>query len=232
MADKNVIEYFLNDDYSFTVSLDKMGRKVGKLVNLKNNEIIADDFMQRVLPENLTNLLNVAKIVINAAWQDGKILPEEREAFNKAFENVNFSDSQKIELEKELKNPTPIEELIKNVSSREEKLLILETSLLLVFADNEFHPKERAFIEYLCREFDLDKDDYALLYRILPERVKKYIIREKLNEGLKMRPDEIEVLNKFVPENKVEEIKHEHVYRNLMSNWKNRRIRYSRPKSY
>ena len=84
----------------------------------------------------------------------------------------------------------------------------------------------------LVKEFELDTEDFVLLYRILPESAKKYIIKEKLHEGLNIKADEIEILNKFVPKYAVKELKHEHVYMNLMSNWRNRRTRYSRIKSY
>ena len=231
MANK-VWEYFLNDDYSFSVTVDKAGRKTGKLVDLNKNEVLADNLMQKVIPENLPNLLNVAKVVISAAWQDGKILPEEKEAFNNAFRNVAFTDEQRTEIEKEFESPTPIGEFIKEITSRDEQMLILETSILLVIADGEFHPKEKEFIDYLVKEFGLDTEDFALLYRILPERAKKYIIKEKLHEGLNIKADEIEVLNKFIPEITVKELKHENVYMNLMSNWRNRRTRYSKIKSY
>ena len=227
-----VWEYFLNDDYSFSVTVDEAGRKTGKLVDLKKQYVLADDLMQKVIPENLPNLLNVAKVVISAAWQDGKILPEEKEAFNNAFENVAFTDEQWTEIEKEFKNPTPTEELIKDITSYDEQMLILETSILLVIADGEFHPKEKEFIDLLVKEFGLDTKDFALLYRFLPERAKKYIIKEKLHEGLNIKVDEIEILNKFIPEITVHELKHENVYRNLMSNWRNRRTRYSKIKSY
>ena len=225
-------EYFLNDDYSFSVSVDEAGRKTGKLIDLKKNEILANNMVRKVIPENLTNLLNVAKVVINAAWQDGKILPAEKEAFNTAFVNVAFTDEQRSELEQEFEKPTPIEELLKDIESRDHKMLILETSILLVIADGEFHPKEKEFIDLLVKEFTLAPEDFALLYRILPERAKKYIVKEKLHEGLNIKADEIEVLKKFAPEHKVEELHHEHVYVNLMSNWRNRRTRYSMVKSY
>jgi len=231
MANK-VWEYFLNDDYSFSVTVDDAGRKTGKLVDLKKQYVLADDLMQKVIPENLPNLLNVAKVVISAAWQDGKILPEEKEAFNNAFENVAFTDDQWTEIEKEFENPTPIGELLKDITSYDEQMLILETSILLVIADGEFHPKEKEFIDLLVKEFGLDNEDFALLYRFLPERAKKYIIKEKLHEGLNIKVDEIEILNKFVPEITAHEVKHENVYRNLMSNWRNRRTRYSKIKSY
>lgn len=225
-------QYFLNDDYSFSVTVDKAGRKIGKLVNLKEDKVLADNMMQKVIPEKLPNLLNVAKVVINAAWQDGKILATEKEAFNKAFENVAFTDDQWAELNQEFVKPTPIAELIKDITSRDQQMLILETSILLVIADGEFHPKEKEFIDLLVKEFELDTDDFALLYRILPERAKKYIIKEKLHEGLNIKADEIEVLNKFVPDVKAPELKHENVYGNLMNNWRNRRNRYSKIKSY
>ena len=231
MANK-VWEYFLNDNYSFSVTIDKTGRKTGKLVNLDNNEVLADNLMQKVIPQNLPNLLNVAKVVISAAWQDGKILPEEKEAFDNAFLNVAFTDEQRSEIEKEFETPTPIKELIKDITSYDHKMLILETSILLVIADGEFHPKEKEFIDYLVKEFALDAEDFALLYRVLPKRAKKYIIKGKLHEGLNIKADEIEVLNKFIPKIVVTELKHENVYRNLMSNWRNRRTRYSKIKSY
>lgn len=227
-----MIEYFLNDNYSLSVVLDENGKKIGKLTDLKSNKILADDLQQKVLPENIPNLLNSVKVIISAAWQDGKILPAEREAFDKAFEGISFTKKQKKEIEKEFEKPTPIRKLIKNITTREQKLLILETSLLLVMADNEFHPKEKEFIEFLSREFKLDKADFALLYRVLPEKVKKYIIREKLHEGLEIKLEEIETLNKFIEQHKVGEIKHEDVYVNFVNNWNNRRSRYSRIKSY
>ncbi len=227
-----VWEYFLNDNYSFSVTVDEAGRKTGKLVDLNKNEVLADNLMQKVIPENLPNLLNVAKVVISAAWQDGKILPEEKEAFNNAFKNVAFTDEQWTEIEKEFISPTPIGELIEDITSRDEQMLILETSILLVIADGEFHPKEKEFIDHLVKKFELDTEDFALLYRILPDSAKKYIIKERLHEGLNIKADEIEVLNKFIPKIKVHELKHENVYMNLMSNWRNRRTRYSKIKSY
>ena len=229
---KNKWDYFVSDEYSFLISVDENGRKTGKLVDLRNNEVLADNLVRKVIPENIPNLLNVAKVVINAAWQDGKIRQEEKDAFNTAFANVDFTEEQRAELLKEFDNPTPIEELIPEIDSRDHKMLILETCILLVIADGEFHPKEKEFIDRLVKEFVLDPEDFALLYRILPERAKKYIVKEKLHEGLNIKADEIEVLDKFVPDHKVEELEHKHVYGNLMSNWRNRRTRYSRIKSY
>ncbi|MDP8202421.1 MAG: DUF533 domain-containing protein [Candidatus Tenebribacter burtonii] len=231
MANK-IWEYFLNDDYSFSVTVDEAGRKTGKLVDLNKNEVLADNLMHKVIPENLPNLLNVAKVIISAAWQDGKILQEEKDAFNYAFKNVAFTSEQRAEIDREFKTPTPIAELIKNITSRDEQMLILETSILLVIADGEFHQKEKEFIDHLVKKFELGTEDFALLYRVLPERAKKYFIKEKLHEGLNIKADEITVLNKFIPEIKVAELKHETVYRNLMINWRNRRTRYSKIKAY
>ncbi|NQT64786.1 MAG: TerB family tellurite resistance protein [FCB group bacterium] len=231
MANK-VWEYFLNDNYSFSVTVDKAGRKTGKLVDLNKNEILADNLIQKVIPENLPNLLNVAKVVISAAWQDGKILPEEKEAFNNAFNKVAFTDDQWAEIEKEFISPTPIGELLKDITSRDEQMLILETSILLVIADGEFHPTEKEFIDLLVKKFELETEDFTLLYRILPERAKKYFIKEKLHERWNIKADEIKILKKFILKHTVKELKHETVYRNLMNNWRNRRTRYSKIKSY
>jgi len=225
-------EYFLNDDYSFSINSDEMGRKTGILKDLRSNKVLADNLMQKVIPEKLPDLLNAAKVVINAAWQDGKILPEEKEAFNTAFKNVAFNEEQRAELEKEFENPSDIDELIKDIESRDHKMFILETAILLVVADGEFHPKEKEFIDKLVKEFKLEPADFVLLYRILPERAKKYIVKEKLHEGLNIKADEIEVLKKFTPVVKIDDLKYTKVYKNMMTNWKNRRTRYSRIKSY
>jgi len=71
MTDKKIMEYFLNDDYSFTVEQDENGKKIGKLVDLKSEKVLADDLQQKILPENIPNLLNAIKVIISAAWQDG-----------------------------------------------------------------------------------------------------------------------------------------------------------------
>ena len=230
MADLKTVEYFVSDNYSFKVMRDEKGRKTGKLVNLITEEV--EEFNQRVLPQNIPNLLNVAKVVISAAWQDGKILPSENEAFENAFRNVNFTNEQRAEIEKEFKDPTPKEELVKNIMTREEKMLILETSLLLVIADNEFHPKEKEFIGYLIKEFELDSTDFIILYSILPERVKKYITKEKLHETLEIKADEIETLKKFVVAKKAIDTSHDQVYAQFLNNWKNRSVRYRRSSVY
>ena len=61
MTDKKIMGYFLNDDYSFTIELDSKGKKIGKLVDLKSEKVLADDLQQKALPENITNLLNAIK---------------------------------------------------------------------------------------------------------------------------------------------------------------------------
>lgn len=226
------ISYFGNEEYSFTITRDEKGRKIGKLVNIKTGDILSDNMFQRVIPENVPNLLNVAKVIISAAWQDGKILPSERKAFDEAFKNVNFSHKQKKEIEKEFVDPTPIKKLIKNIKTREEKLLILETSLLLVVADNEFHPKEKTFIETIVKEFDLDSHDFVLLYNILPERVKKYIVKENIHETLEINADEIRVVDKFTKKKKDKEVSHDQVYHHFIESWKNRSTRYRRLSVY
>ncbi len=226
------ISYFGNEEYSFTITRDEKGRKIGKLVNIKTGDILSDNMFQRVMPENVPNLLNVAKVIISAAWQDGKILPSERKAFDEAFKNVNFSHKQKKEIEKEFVDPTPIKKLIKNIKTREEKLLILETSLLLVVADNEFHPKEKTFIETIVKEFDLDSHDFVLLYNILPERVKKYIVKENIHETLEINADEIRVVDKFTKKKKDKEVSHDQVYHHFIDSWKNRSTRYRRLSVY
>ena len=230
MADYKTLEYYVGDNYDFKILKDENGKKIGKLVNRNTNE--EEKLNQKVLPENISNLLNVAKVVISAAWQDGKILQSEKDAFNKVFEHVDVSEEQEHEIKNELINPTPIEELAKHIKTREEKMLVLETSLLLVIADNEFHPKEKAFIEYLVKEFKLDPADIAILYSILPERVKKYIVKEKLNEVLEIKADEIETLNKFAPDTKILDASHERVYTKFLHNWKNRSDRYKRSSVY
>ncbi|MBC8384091.1 MAG: TerB family tellurite resistance protein, partial [Candidatus Cloacimonetes bacterium] len=211
MKNKRILEFYNNNEYSFTVMKDADGRKIGRLVDLKNKKIIAEDLYQKVMPENIDNLMNVAKVVISAAWQDGKILPEEKEAFDVAFKNIDFTKKQRKEIEKEFEKPTPITKLLKNITSREQKMLIMETSLLLVIADNEFHPKEKEFINLLVKEFDLESTDFAILYRILPERVKKYIVREKLHETLAIKLDEISTLDKLTTEKKITDLDHEKV---------------------
>jgi tellurite resistance protein len=226
------ISYFGNEEYSFTITRDEKGRKIGKLVNIKTGDILSDNMFQRVMPENVPNLLNVAKVIISAAWQDGKILPSERKAFDEAFKNVNFSHKQKKEIEKEFVDPTPIKKLIKNIKTREEKLLILETSLLLVVADNEFHPKEKTFIETIVKEFDLDSHDFVLLYNILPEKVKKYIVKENIHEKLEINADEIRVVDKFTKKKKDKEVSHDQVYHHFIDSWKNRSTRYRRLSVY
>lgn len=228
MKNKRILEFYNNNEYSFTVMKDADGRKIGRLVDLKNKKIIAEDLYQKVMPENIDNLMNVAKVVISAAWQDGKILPEEKEAFDVAFKNIDFTKKQRKEIEKEFEKPTPITKLLKNITSREQKMLIMETSLLLVIADNEFHPKEKEFINLLVKEFDLESTDFAILYRILPERVKKYIVREKLHETLAIKLDEISTLDKLTTEKKITDLDHEKVYFRFVENWKNRSSRYSR----
>ncbi len=230
MTDLKILEYYVSDNYTFKVLKDEKGKKFGKLVNSNTNE--EEELNQKVLPENIPNLLNVAKVVISAAWQDGKILQSEKDAFNKVFEHVDFSEEQEHEIKNEQVNPTPIEELVKHIKTREEKMLILETSLLLVIADNEFHPKEKAFIEYLVKEFKLDPVDIGILYSILPKRVKKYIVKEKLNEILEIRADEIETLNKFAPGTKIHDASHERVYTTFLHNWKTRSDRYRRTSVY
>jgi tellurite resistance protein len=224
--------YYVNDKFSFTIIRDEKGRKLGKLVNVQTGETLAEDMYQRVVPENIDNLINVAKLLIGAAWQDGKIEESEKRSFYKAFENVEFSDSQKKEIEKEFSKPTPVKELVAEIKGREEKLLVLETALLLIIADNEFHPKEKEFIEYLVNEFNLDSEDYALLYYILPDNVKKYIVKEKLHDTLKIRSEEIATLDKLSSKAKADSIDHNQVYHHFINSWKNRSTRYKRDSVY
>jgi tellurite resistance protein len=231
--DKKTIEYYYDGNYSFAISKDANGHKVGMLKDVHTGTVLAESVPQKVLPENVENLLNVAKIIINAAWQDGTIHPDERKAFDKAFEDVAFTPQQLATLDAEFAKPSPLASLLPQVTTREDKLLILETSLLLVVADNEFHPSEKAFIEKLIDAFKLDAGDYGLLYLMLPQRVKKYIVKESLHETLEMKADEIKVLDKLTeaPSEEVT-IDHEMVYVKLISNWKNRAARYQRVKSY
>ncbi|MDO9578218.1 MAG: DUF533 domain-containing protein [Candidatus Cloacimonadales bacterium] len=232
MSGFKTIEYYVNEDFSFEIKRNSKGQKIGKLIDLKTNKKIGQDLDQKVIPENVENLVNVAKVVISAAWQDGKILQSEKDAFNKVFESVDVSPEQEQDIKNELLKPTPIEELVKKIKTREEKLLILETSLLLIIADNEFHPKEKAFIEYLVKEFKLDKTDFAILYNVLPEKVRKYIIKESINETLAIKADEIKTLAQFSDKNMLRNVSHEKVYSSFMNNWKNRSSRYRRISSY
>ncbi|MBN2461014.1 MAG: TerB family tellurite resistance protein [Candidatus Cloacimonetes bacterium] len=226
------IGYYVNDNYAFTISLDEKGRKVGTLRDIKTGKVLGESMYQRVLPENIDNLLNVAKIIISAAWQDGKITSSEKDAFSKAFRNIDFTEQQQREIEAEFNKPTPVEEMIGKITNREEKLLILETSLLLIIADKEFHPKEKDFIEYLVKEFKLDSEDYALLYYILPEQVKKYIIKEKIHKTLQINTKEIKVLNKFSSAKSDTQVNHDKVYTHFIDSWKDRSYRYKRLSVY
>ena len=232
MSDFKTIAYYINDDYSFEIKKNAQGLKVGRLVDLKTNKQVGKLLDQKVIPENVENLVNVAKVVISAAWQDGKILQSEKDAFNRVFESVDVSPEQEQDIKNEQTHPTPIEELVKKIKTREEKMLILETSLLLIIADNEFHPKEKAFIEYLVKEFQLDKTDFAILYNILPESVRKYIVKERLNETLAIKADEIATLTDFVDKREIKNLNHEAVYTGFMNNWKNRSERYRRLSVY
>jgi len=233
MIKDDLISYFVNDDFSFTIYQDKKGKKVGKIVNLKTGEILTDNLYQRVFPENVGNLINVAKVIISAAWQDGKILSSERDAFDEAFKYVEFTDEQQEEIEKEFLNPTPYKDLIGCIKTREEKLIILETSLLLVLADNEFHPKEKEFIEALVNNFNLESEDIALLYYILPQEVKKYIVKEKIHVTLEIDAHEIAALDKFMGKSEVKDkVDHKMVYVHFVNSWKNRSTRYKRKSVY
>ncbi len=232
MPNFKTVEYYVNDSYSFEIKRNSKGQKIGQLKDLVTNEVIEPTLDQKVIPENITNLVNVAKVVISAAWQDGKITQSEKDAFNIVFEHVDVPEEQEIEIKNELVNPTPIEELVKQIKTREEKMLILETSLLLIIADNEFHPKEKAFIEYLVKEFELDKTDFAILYNMLPERVRKYIVKERINETLAINEAEINALVQFVPEKTLKDASHEVVYSSFLNNWKNRSNRYRRSSVY
>ncbi len=232
MAKNRNYGYFVGDDYSFTIFKDEKGRKYGKLVNTKTGEVLCNDMYQRVVPEKMLNLVNSAKLIISAAWQDGKILPSEKDAFTAAFAGVEFTEEQKAEILKEFDEPTPVEELLKNELSRDQQMLILETSLLLVLADNEFHPKEKDFIEKLVKSFNLDERDFALIYYILPEEAKKYIVKEKLHETLMIKEEEIIVLDKLNKADEPVEVNHEIVYSRFVNNWKNRSERYKRRSTY
>lgn len=225
-------EYFVSDDYSFSIYRDEKGRKYGKLVDIKTGKDICNDMYQRVKPENVDNLVNTAKIIISAAWQDGKILPSEKEAFEHAFAGVKFTEAQKAEIQKEFIDSTPIDRLLPSITSREQQMLILETSLLLVIADNEFHPKEKIFIEKLVKSFNLDSKDFALLYYILPDSVKKYIVKAKLHETLAINEDEIVVLDKLAKSDEKNIVNHEMVYSHFVNNWKNRSERYKIKRVY
>lgn len=232
MAEK-IGSYFVNERYSFIIQNDKRGRKVGRLTDLNTGEVLADNLYQKVLPEHVENLMQAIRIIINAAWQDGKISPEEKKAFNLAFKDVNFTDKQQQIIRDEFRSPIPITKLLKNIKTREEKLLILETSLLLIIADNEFHPKEKEFIELLVKKFDLDCEDFALLYNILPSSVQKYIVKERIHETLAINEQEIKILDKFSNKAKKEDkINHSIVYQQFLNNWKNRSTRYLRKSIY
>ncbi len=232
MSEYKIVEYFVNEDHSFTIKRNDKGQKIGVLKDLKTNRQVGSELTQKVIPENIKNLVNVAKVVISAAWQDGKILQSEKDAFNHVFKHVDVSPEQEADIKNELVNPTPIEELVKKIKTREEKMLILETSLLLIIADNEFHPKEKSFIEYLVKEFKLDKTDFAILYNILPDKVRKYIVKEKLNETLAIKEDEIAALSQFTDKKDIKKVNYEQVYTGFMNNWKNRSSRYRRISSY
>ncbi|KQC10545.1 MAG: hypothetical protein APR54_03080 [Candidatus Cloacimonas sp. SDB] len=233
MIKNDLISYFVNDDYSFTVYRDKKSRVVGKLIDQNTGKQVGKDLYQRVFPGNVENLVNVAKVIISAAWQDGKILPAERKAFDLAFSDIEFTAEQKQKIEKEFTQPTPLNELLDCIKTREEKLIILETSLLLILADNEFHPQEKKFIETLVKEFQLESEDIALLYYILPEEVKKYIVKERIHETLEIDDAEIAALQKFSNHKEpVANLNHEKVYVHFVNSWKNRSTRYKRESVY
>lgn len=232
MSKTKIVEYYVNDSYSFEITKNDKGQKTGKLIDLKTKKAMGPELVQKVIPENIPNLVNVAKVVISAAWQDGKITQSEKDAFNCVFEHVDVPEEQEKEIKNELVNPTPIEELVKQIKTREEKMLILETSLLLIIADNEFHPKEKAFIEYLVKEFKLDKTDFAILYNVLPEKVRKYIVKERINETLAIDENEIKAFVKFLPKKTMKDTSHEMVYNSFLNNWKDRSNRYRRSSIY
>ncbi|MGI5860915.1 MAG: TerB family tellurite resistance protein [Myxococcales bacterium] len=96
---------------------------------------------------NESQLLAFARVMANLVAADGRVQPEEREELERVIQGVGLSpDDERVAsmLEAELKSPSPLAEIAKDVEEKELRGLLLRMMAELACVDGEVAAEERA----------------------------------------------------------------------------------------
>ena len=114
---------------------------------------------------------NMWKLVASAVHADGQIDPEEIKTIEKYIETLQFDEEQKAIIRKELKIPSPLEEILPQITDPGDKSQSLYLVQILLWRDQILTDTEEVFLKKV-------KDHFTQFPEI--EKIKNQL--EKLKE--------------------------------------------------
>ncbi len=93
------------------------------------------------------------RLVASAVHADGDISPEEVEMIEQYIENLEFDQTQKEIIRKELKNPSPVEEILPKITDPGDRSQSLYLVRLLLWRDKMLIDTEEVFLKKVSDHF-------------------------------------------------------------------------------
>ena len=97
--------------------------------------------------------LNMWKLVASAVHADGQVDPEEIQMVEKYIEELHFNPEQKEIIRKELKSPTPLEQILPKITDPGDRSQSLYFVRLLLWKDNILTDTEEIFLKKVSSHF-------------------------------------------------------------------------------
>lgn len=97
--------------------------------------------------------LNMWRLVTSAVHADEHIDPEEVQQIEKYIQELNFNEEQKEIIRKELKSPSPLEEILDKITEPGDRSQSVYLVQLLLWKDRILTDKEEAFLKKVSDHF-------------------------------------------------------------------------------
>ena len=125
-----------------------------EMKNLKSSlEKLPFELKTKNKKEMTESHLNMWKLVASAVHADGQVDPEEIEMVEQYIEELQFATEQKEIIRKELKSPTPLEQILPKITDPGDRSQSLYFVRLLLWKDNMLTHTEEAFLKKVSDHF-------------------------------------------------------------------------------
>jgi uncharacterized membrane protein YebE (DUF533 family) len=135
-----------------------LGERIGNLLNPASDEPADDDAISEKDAVGDNKALLLIRAMIAAANSDGKISPDERARIVGKVDEAGGDADDHRTIEKELRNPRPLDELLREVRDPETAQQFYLASRAAVEGTNEV---QKSYLSFLRQRLDLHEADVA-----------------------------------------------------------------------
>lgn len=117
----------------------------------------------------------ILKSLVSMAWADGVFAEEEQEMLEALIAAFEASDDEAKEVREYAKTKRTLDDIPLSDLSADDRRVLVQHAVLLSYVDGTQDPKEKEFLEAMCKKLRIPDDEAKALVDAADARAKRFL---------------------------------------------------------